>query len=186
MARELMSWEELLSFEIFDEYDDEFGPHTQAVVNCLETLDTISWFSTVGAPTPDLEIARVSTWNDAVDPLMGGQGGKYNEHGHLAEPASMIDEAREIEDHQDWYEDAIEEAQQYLNFDKYIPGYFDKNQVAFMIEHLHRYVENVLIEIIAADSVDTTYFRECLPWYETGHFACGWEGEWPDGVIKVF
>lgn len=186
MARELMSWEELLTFETFDEYSDEFGPHTQAVVNCLETLDTISWFSTVGAPTPDLEIARVSTWNAAVDPLMAADNKRYNEMGHLAEPAAMLDEVRENEEFQEWLADAYEEAQQYLNFEKYIPSYFDKNQVAFMVKHLRRYVENVLLEIIASDAVETTYFRECLPWYETGHFSCGWEGDWPDGVIKVF
>jgi hypothetical protein len=30
------------------------------------------------------------------------------------------------------------------------------------------------------------FFLELLLIYEAGHFPCGWEGEWPHGMVRVY
>lgn len=185
MARDMMSWEELLSFEQFDEYDDEYGPHTQAVVNCFKTLDTISWFSQVGASSPERPEDRVDTWTDAIEPIMGNKD-RYGKDGHLLAPSKIIDQARDLSDRKGWYKAAFKEVLQYADYDTYVPSYFEKREVNFTTAYLASYFQKLLVEIISADTHDCSYFREQLTWYEAGHFCCGWTGEWPDGVLRVF
>ena len=186
MAKEFMSWEELLSFERFDEYSDEYGPNTQAVVNCFETLDTISWFAAVGAETPNLDVEGVNTWGEALAPIIDRKAGKYGEDGHLVGPGERVASALRLDPYQDAYAAAFADVEEFVDYEGYIPSYFDKPQRAFMKTHLDNWVRNLLVEIIASKDVESTYFRELLPWYEAGHFPCGWDGEWPKGRIRVF
>lgn len=186
MAKELMSWEELLSFETFDDYSDEYGPNTQAVVNCFETLDTISWFSAVGAENPTLDVDGVDTWGEALAPIMDRKSPRYGEDGHLRPPSEAIAKTLGLKKYQKAYKAAFEAVQEFVDYEGYIPSYFDKQQRTFMKTHLDNWVRNLLAEIIAGGDAETTYFRELLPWYEAGHFPCGWDGEWPEGRIRVF
>lgn len=186
MPRQVMTWEELLSFETFDDYSDEYGPNTQAVVNCFATLDTVSWFSHVGAAKPDQDAHRVDTWTDAIAPLMDQSRAGFTETGLLKEPAAIIDEMRGKKGFKKWQNAAIKKSQDYRDYGPYIPSYFEKGEHDFMLDHLASYIEGLMVEIICADEIECTFFRQHLPWFEAGHFPCGWVGEWPDGVIRVF
>ena len=183
---ELMRWEELLTFETFSNYKNQYGPHTQAVVNCFETLDTISWFSQVGAEHPDRAEARVDTWSDAVDPIFHKSGTVYDRDGHLIGPSELIAAFREKKVLKKWVTAAIGAVGPYADYEHYIPGYFEKAEADFMRRYINKYLEHVLIEIISADEHDCTFYREQLTWFEAGHFTCGWVGEWPNGVHRVF
>lgn len=179
-----MDWEELLTFETFSDYKNEYGPHTQAVVNCFETLDTISWFSQVGAERADRSEERVNTWSDAVDPIFHKAGDTYDRDGHLKGPAAIIAEARDTKGLKKPLAAAISAVAEYADYVNYIPSYFEKAEVDFMKRYMGKYLESVLVEIIA--DLDCTFYRQQLVWFEAGHFPCGWVGEWPDGVLRVF
>ena len=183
---ELMDWEELLTFETFSDYKDEYGPHTQAVVNCFETLDTISWFSQVGAEHPGRPEQRVDTWSDALDPLFHKPTDAYDQDGHLREPSELIEGLRNKRGFTKWNKSAISAVAAYTEYNHYIPSYFEKNEVGFMKRYMDKYFEHLLIEIITADEHDCTFYRQQLTWWEAGHFVCGWVGEWPEGVLRVF
>ena len=37
-----------------------------------------------------------------------------------------------------------------------------------------------------ADVVDLNFCTVLGKWYMSGHFPCGWRGEYPDGILVVF
>lgn len=183
---ELMDWAELLSFETFPNYKNEFGPHTQAVVNCFETLETISWFSHVGAEREGRAEVRLDTWSDAIETIFQKAADRYDKSGQLRGPAELVAKYREHKSFKKWIDKAVAAAADRADYANYIPSYFEKAEVDFMKRYLAGYLENLLTEIIASDEHDCTYFRAQLSWFEAGHFPCGWVGEWPDGVARVF
>lgn len=185
MSKELIAWKELLAFEEFDDVTDEYGPHTQAVVNGFETLDTISWFSAAGSePPPGTDVEGVNTWGDALGHLTSSD--QYGPHGHPVGPMEALEDVRDADEIQDWLDAAFAAVEEFVDYENYIPSYLEKPDRLFLREHLREFVEGLLIEIVAADMTDCTYFRECLSWFEAGHFPCGWDGEWPDGRLRVF
>lgn len=186
MANELMTWETMLSHGQFDEYSDQYGPHTQAVVNCFEWLDTISWFAIVGAESPGMDVEGVNTWNDALTPIMEKKSKKYAENGHLRGPSATVEKGLTDKKYKKHLDKAFKEIPNYADYDRYIPGYFDKFQRTFLNRHIEDWIRFMLVEIIASDKVETDYFRGLLPWYEAGHFPCGWDGEWPEGRLRIF
>ena len=44
---------------------------------------------------------------------------------------------------------------------------------------------HAVMELSYAEFGPPEFFRQLLRVYEQGHFPCGWEGEWPDGVLLV-
>lgn len=34
--------------------------------------------------------------------------------------------------------------------------------------------------------VEVHYFERLIPWYESGHIPCGWEGKYPSGKLVVY
>ncbi len=181
-----MDWDVLLTFETFSQYKNQYGPHTQAVVNCFETLDTISWFSHVGAEREGREEVRVDTWSDAIDPIFHKQGTVFDKDGHLNPPSALIADFREAKTYKKWIASAISAVTEYADYEHYIPSYFEKPEADFMRRYINKYLAHVLIEIITADEHECTFYREQLTWFEGGHFTCGWVGEYPAGVHRVF
>ena len=55
-----------------------------------------------------------------------------------------------------------------------------------LFEYLYEFISMLLVEIIASPEAECTYFREQLPWFHAGRFPCGWEGDWPNGRMRVF
>lgn len=183
---ELMNWENLLTFETFDNYSNEFGPHTQAVVNCYETLETISWFTHVGAEHAGRDEERVDTWSDAIDPIFHRAGGSVDKDGHLKAAAELIGGLREKRGYKKFVRNAVSKVKDHAVYAHYIPAYFEKNEVDFTVRYLDKYLEHVIIEIVTADEHDCTFYREQLTWWDAGHFVCGWVGDWPEGKHRVF
>ena len=182
----LMNWELLLTFEKFPDYDDQYGPHTQAVVNAFETIDTISWFCMVGAERENRSEVRVNTWSDAIDPLFHHRMQRYDDDGHLRVAREPLEEFKSKRK----FKKAIKTATQTIidraDYANYIPAYFEKPELGFMTRYMNTYLENLVTEIVTADEHESTYYRAQLTWLEGGHFPCGWEGEYPDGASRVF
>lgn len=55
-------------------------------------------------------------------------------------------------------------------------------------DYVHEFIRLLFIEIYAGDIAESrcTYFRDQLGWFLAGFLPCGWEGEWPQGRMRVF
>ena len=85
-----------------------------------------------------------------------------------------------------WWQKAREDVKQYTALYSWIPDTLMQEQQDLLFENLYEFVSMLIAEIIASPDADCTYFREQLAWFNTGHFPCGWEGDWPSGRIRVF
>ena len=187
MERQIEHWSELLAYEKFPSYKDEYGPYTQQIVNCFESIDCISWFRFSGADmiNPEYEVENVSTWVAAVAPLMTTPE-TYDVNGHLKAPSEELDPWRRKRTTGKFYRSAAKDVQKHVDFMKYLPRFLERPDKDFLRLHIEAFIDGLLLEIIVQDEVESTYFRELLSWYDAGHFPCGWEGEYPEGKQRVF
>lgn len=179
-------WTKLLSYR-FDDVGDEFGPNSHEIVCALEALDEIEWLERAGDPLDDGRVVVVRSWEDALTVLYRDRGrGRYNVMGLLQAPCTRIDQVYEQHPEIDlWWQRAREEAKRYTLLSG-VPKSRARNDQDLMFEHLYEFVSMLLAEIIASPEAESTYFREQLSWFHAGHFPCGWEGDWPDGRMRVF
>ena len=54
-------------------------------------------------------------------------------------------------------------------------------------DYAHEYLKLLFREIYAGDLTEPrcTYFRDQLGWFCAGLLPCGWDGDWPDGRMRV-
>jgi hypothetical protein len=185
-----IQWTRLLSQQ-FTNVQDEYGPSSQMVASALRTLDKTRWLENVGGsrfePIDKIvgNVVLVRSWGEAV--TIFGNYPKYNANGILEAPCSRVDPVfvrfpeREI-----WWQKARDDAKHYTALGGWIPDSLTHEQQDLIFEHLYEYVSMLLAEIIASPEAECTYFREQLPWFHAGHFPCGWEGDWPNGQMRVF
>ena len=183
-------WQDLLSKQ-FRNVSDQYGPNSQMVASALMALGDAPLLERVGEPwlesasLPLGQVTIVTSWEDAL-PIFTDFP-RYNINGVLqaaCDPCDRIingDPSREA-----WWQRAREDAKQYASLMGSIPNSLSQEHQDLMFEHLYEYVSMLLAEIIAAPSVECTYFREQLSWFHAGHFPCGWDGDWPRGHMRVY
>ena len=184
-------WLKLLS-RSFTNVNGEYGPNSQMVASALMALGDTRWLERVGEPwvepAPESQSAMVSvvkSWDDAL--TIFDEFPKYNINGVLQAPCDRVDPIFEgLPDRQAWWEKAREDAKQYTALYSWIPDSLTQEQQDLLFENLWEYVSMLLAEIIASPEAECTYFREQLPWFHAGHFPCGWEGDWPNGQMRIF
>jgi hypothetical protein len=186
------SWTELLSRR-FSNVKAEYGPHSQAVASAFAVLDKIEWLEHVGEPwlervddtATETSIVIVRSWDEAL--TIFGRDSRYNANGVLEAPCKCVDGVFErFPEREAWWQKAREDVKQYTALYSWIPDSLRQDQQDLLFENLYEFVSMLLAEIIASPDADCTYFREQLAWFNTGHFPCGWEGEWPSGRTRVF
>ena len=112
--------------------------------------------------------------------------GRYEPTGHLAAAVALLRPVETREPERGWWENAVADAGDYANLFPYIPTSFDEERRERLYDYLYNYGSFLLAEIIGGDELGSTYFRELLPWFHAGRLPCGWEGNWPDGRMRVF
>jgi hypothetical protein len=180
----MRDWQTLLG----DEWEDvgiEYGPHSQAVVSAMEVLGETVWFKQVGKPKLETVVA-VSSWEAAIGPLSARTDPRYGPHGHLLAPSMDCIEVIESNKYGALWQRAREDAFDYCNVRPYIPRQLVSDWQDVIDEYVYEFVSFLLAEIVGAESMRSTYFREMLAWFHAGYFPCGWEGEWPGGWMRVF
>jgi hypothetical protein len=190
-------WTVLLS-KRFRNVHEEYGPNSQVVASALEALDETRWFERVGEPwlepvgdtLNDNGVMVVRSWEEAL--AIFSRDRPYNErpynvNGILKAACSRVDPIfEELPEREDWWQKAREEAKRYTVLSGWAPKFLAQERRNLLFEHLWEYVSMLLAEIIASPEAECTYFREQLPWFHAGHFPCGWDGDWPNGHMRVY
>lgn len=186
----LIPWTELLA-KTWSNIHDEYGPNSQMVGSALMALDKARWLEQVGSPWQEpigespRNITLVRSWDEAL--TIFGEDRRYNANGVLEAPCSRIDPLIDLfPERKTWWQKAREEAKRYTAFSAWIPDTLSQEHQDLLFENLWEYVSMLLAEIIVVPECDCTYFREQFPWFHAGHFPCGWEGDWPNGRMRVF
>lgn len=157
-------------------------PRTRATIDRLEQVD---WFAAVGRPV-DGPFVLVQSWDAAI--------------------ASCCS--------QEWEDLLLEASNRYTDLiSRKAPGLFQKwNKIteemkAVTVPLVQRKIERVVREndlpkvfedtvqwdILAvcmeaeyADVQPPGFFKSQAYWYVSGHFPCGWEGEFPEGRLIIY
>ena len=182
----MRAWQQLLG-ERWEGVQDEYGPHSQAVVSAFEALRGISWFNHVGeALPPEVDGEFVSSWDAAIGALRRNEGGVYGPNGHLLAPSERCIAIIESARYRPWWIKARDAAYEAFGTSEALDPAWDQGRSNFVSEYVYEFVSFLLAEIIGADEVGSTYFRELLAWFEAGRFPAGWVGAWPAGRRRVF
>jgi hypothetical protein len=188
MSSTPIPWTELLSRR-FSNIRDEYGPNSQEVASAFWVLSRTPWTEHAGEPLNDDAITVVRSWDDALKVLnkdLATRDRRYNAMGHLEAPCTRVDEIFErIPERDAWWQTAREEAKRYVILDG-VPRSRPRADRDNVYEYLYEFVSMLLAEIIASPEAECTYFREQLPWFHSGRFPCGWEGDWPSGRMRVY
>jgi hypothetical protein len=182
----LKTWEQLLTKLTAVRHDpDKFGPNSRAVGSAIIALQDATWYSAVGTPSPlDERVVRVSSWSEALSVLEDPPG--YF-RGVLERPTDIVMNARKADPRAgEWWEAARDLFRRAVEVQAPPTDGMDSVREAEVWDHMTWTFERLLEEIIVADRVTCTYFREELQWFAAGYFPCGWEGQWPVGKMRVY
>ena len=176
-------WTELLS-QKFGDVSDKYGPHSQFVASACATLARTRWLSRQGEPIANERVMVVASWEDAI--AIFEEAPRYNVAGVLRGAYASIDQVLERNPELwAWWSKAREDASDYGPMDG-VPKTSPREERDRVYAYLNESVSMLLAEIVVADYVGSTYFREQLAWFHAGHFPCGWDGDWPVGRMRVY
>jgi hypothetical protein len=184
-------WTDLLSRRITN-IKEAYGPNSRAVNAAFGALSEASWLEHVGEPWlervgeyPDGDrVVVVRSWDEAL--TIFDEDPRYNINGLLQAPCDRVDDVlSRLPERRGWWESARNDVKRYIALSG-IPDFLPQERQDLLFEHLYEFVSMLLVEIIAAPEAGCTYFREQLPWFHAGHFPCGWDGDWPNGRMRVY
>lgn len=180
----LPTWTDLLS-QRFSNVHEEYGPNSQMVASALVVLDNTRWLKRVGEPLGGDGVMIVRSWDEAL--TIFDEDFRYNANGILDAPCSRVDPLfTRFPEREAWWQKAREDAKRCTALYSWVPTSLSQEHQDLLFENLWEFVSMLLAEIIASPEAECTYFREQLPWFHAGHFPCGWEGDWPNGRMRVF
>lgn len=188
----LMPWTDMLSRR-FSNVREEYGPNSQMVASALVVLDKTHWLKRVGESWLEHldefmdgnSVTIVRSWEEAL--TIFDEDSRYNANGVLEAPCSRVDSVfTRFPDRDAWWQKAREDAKRCTALYSWIPRSLNQEHQDLLFENLWEFVSMVLAEIIASPEAECTYFREQLTWFHAGHFPCGWDGDWPNGRMRVF
>ena len=158
-----------------------WGPHSEAVVSAIDTLGAAEWFSHVGEPLDDPRIARVTTWQAALE--IFDRPDDYDGDGYPHGVGQEIDIVLNDPELGVWYRAARETAEDYCDFTSFIPRSLTTIERAQVSGYVTMFVSLLIAEIVGADRMTSTYARDQLGWYALGRLPCG---HTRDGRGRIF
>ncbi len=184
-------WTDLLSRRITN-VQEAYGPNSREVIAAFGVLSEAPWLEHVGDPWLErvgqpLDVDRVvvvRSWDAAL--TIFDEDPRHNINGLLQAPCDRVDGVlSRLSERRTWWQHARNDVKRYIALSG-IPDFLPQERQHLLFEHLYEFVSMLLVEIIASPEAGCTYFREQLPWFHAGHFPCGWDGEWPDGHMRVY
>jgi hypothetical protein len=157
-------------------------------MHVTDRVKLIDWFANVGENTPiecGVEVIRLSNWMDATSECASPEW--ENTQLAASNATTLYLSQNHKDEHRKWNAFATE-AKQLLAPD---------------LDRLTEYVSAHGLDKIVADSARwdvlsavlqeqywhlgaPKFFLDLFPFYEAGHFPCGWRGNWPDGALIIY
>lgn len=158
------------------------NPRTQAT---LQRLEDAEWFSAVGQAVEG-PFVNVASWEEAFrwcgsepwDDLMLEAANRYSEQVARASPERF----------RGWNDAALEVRSHVLPMvtRKLAPILRGINPPAAFERSVRWDMIHVCMEAEFADVYPPGFFASQAYWYVSGHFPCGWEGEFPEGRLVLY
>ncbi|MEM7347717.1 MAG: hypothetical protein AAF485_26085 [Chloroflexota bacterium] len=154
-------------------------------------LENIDWFSQCGSSTSlDLtpEIMQVKTWIQAVK--SSKKRVWENIELEARNQLTLFLSQNHREQYQSWNEILAAHKKTIIEpiIEQRIRPYQVSNNLDESVVHSVRW--DILGALMENSYIDcghnTFFFLELLTVYESGHFPCGWKGEWSEGKLIVF
>jgi hypothetical protein len=180
----MKTWHALLSARTFRE--QQYGPHTNEIGSMVVALREAPWYTRVGKPSSlDGRVTRVASLSEAWSTLQDRD--RYAAEGVLVAPSDHIYEVREAHPAEaQWWKaarslviDAVDHAW------PPVPPGASGDFEALAMDHATLTLDLIVAEVILSEHTQCTYFREQLQWLAAGYFPCGWDGSWPEGLMRV-
>lgn len=188
-------WTDLLSRRTTN-IKEAYGPNSRDVIAAFGALCDAAWLEHVGEswlervgahPEIDAVIDRVAvvrSWEQAL--TIFDEDPRYNINGLLQAPCDRADDVlARLPERRGWWQSARNDVKGYIALSG-IPDSLPQERQDLLFEHLYEFVSMLLVEIIASPDAGCTYFREQLAWFHAGHFPCGWDGDWPNGRMRIY
>ncbi|MBK7823506.1 MAG: hypothetical protein IPJ61_21200 [Tessaracoccus sp.] len=186
----MKSWKDLLGVvRSVEENPEQFGPHTKELLSLAVIMQRTSWYSSVKKPSSlDDTVARVTSWDEALTILEDRDEVRYSVHGSIVAPCDIVENAlhREPQRHQWWMAFRAWSRSAFTIDSPPEDPSWGLDKFALVLDYPVDVIEHASKEILVSDLVDCTYFREHFQWFAYGYFPCGWEGDWPDGKLRVY
>jgi hypothetical protein len=151
----------------------------------LEELQSVHWFSQVGAPdTPDAIVLR--SWYEAI--ALRGSPDREDLWLDMANAYSRRLQERSKERWLKW-NDTVDALKETL-----IPFVRGKSEPVVREYKLPKAFEDSIqwdllhacMETEHADVCPTGFYANLASWYIKGHFPCGWQGVFPQGMLIIY
>jgi hypothetical protein len=138
-----------------DYMNSEFGPNDSAVDAYLHKLRHNKWFAKVGTPLDDERVVVASSWEVAGKQARNPSNGKWNKVATDILNSSPREKERQAAFQISWK----------IAWDA----------TSTMVRDAARDIGCAAMEIVVADLIDSTYFRELADWYLRGHWPSGYD-----------
>jgi hypothetical protein len=169
-----------------------FGPNTNLIDDFGRRLESFPWFSRIEtAHAEDNRLARVK-----LEFLLDQPANPWNGAAVEAETLidrRIIDSARLSEQyslqcsfHAPW-STAQADAVLDILWKRYQGYYRETNTYAHeLLDFPERTIRYAFFECLVDDTTPRiTFFRDLMPWFEQGHWPCGWHGQFPEGQLVL-
>jgi hypothetical protein len=157
----------------------------QRTLTTLDELENAKWFSNVGRVDSEYPLF-LDSWEDAVRHCESDQWESLCQEAANQYRARLLD--GDPERFRNW-NSTVREVKQLS-----IPLVLRKTQHIVKQKHLSKsFIDTVQWDILHlcmeseyADVFPPGFYASQAYWYASGHFPCGWEGEFPNGRLIVF
>lgn len=163
---------------------------TLAVICAMKTIDalnSIDWFANVGKPllAPPPKVVTVSSWHEAIDRCSTLEWENIRIE---ATNALMIHLRTVCQDVLRHWNDVVRGFR--LELAASWERLRDKVECLGLPEIVEHCVQWDTLYVAACEYYacwnPPCFFEELLPLYCSGHFPCGWVGDWPEGSLQFF
>lgn len=153
-----------------------------------DTLDRLlgrELFTNVGQPLPDSVVA-VDSWELAAKKTTKRvyRDIKFRAQNLLTSTLCQV----ASDEYQEW-NNLVDEFEAYLN-GKIVAQIcrlkLSEELTTTVNKTLQRDLINIALETDYSEYVPPGFSSSLLPWYEQGHFPCGWQGTYPAGKLFVY
>lgn len=161
-------------------------PQTAATLQQLEGAD---WFANVGTQScieDRSHVILVSSWREAIDRCSSLEWENLCLEAVNQYCERLLERSRERFNQWNTVVESLKPTTQALVRRK-IEAVVDEHDLPEVFEHtVHWDILHVCMEAEYADVYPPGFYASQAFWYVTGHFPCGWEGDFPDGTLVVY